>query len=237
MQHWKSITDDPVAPEVHALVAESLSGLRADAVETYDEALRAAVRGRRVLDVGAVEHDLGHAAAPSWKHRRIVEYAGEVVGIDILDEQVIALARGGFDIRRVDATSSVDMGERFDVVVVGDVIEHVDDPVALLAFAGRHLEQDGTVLVKTPNPYWWRHVLRVFSEGTFVANADHVRWITPSMALELSHRAGLRLTRYRIVGTSRKVATLRRLTARIGDATELLGHDLLYEFQKPAPAT
>ena len=44
-------------------------------------------------------------------------------------------------------------------VVIGDVIEHVNNPVRLLQFARRHLAPDGLVLVSTPNPYWIKHVL------------------------------------------------------------------------------
>ena len=54
----------------------------------------------------------------------------------------------GFDFRHVDATSDVDLGDRFDRVFIGDVIEHVNDPVALLNFAKRHLQPNGRILVR-----------------------------------------------------------------------------------------
>jgi SAM-dependent methyltransferase len=39
----------------------------------------------------------------------------------------------------------------FDVVIVGELVEHVADPAALLAEAGRLLAPDGLLIVTTPN--------------------------------------------------------------------------------------
>lgn len=133
---------------------------------------------------------------PKWKHRWISELASRAVGVDILADEVAELCRKGFDVRCVDATSEVDLGERFSRVFMGDVIEHVDNPVALLRFARRHLAPGGRILCTTPNPYFVTYIVDALRSGAFIPNAEHVTWITPTMALELAHRAGLRLSEY-----------------------------------------
>ncbi len=50
------------------------------------------------------------------------------MGIDVLPTPVADFNAEGYDIRIVDATSEADLGERIDIVYVGDVIEHVNDP-------------------------------------------------------------------------------------------------------------
>jgi SAM-dependent methyltransferase len=101
----------------------------------------------------------------------------------------------GFDFRHVDATSEVDLGERFDRIFIGDVIEHVNDPVALLNFAKRHLKRDGRILITTPNPFAPRFRLHRAQRHTryVMANLEHTRWISISNMHELAWRAGLEM--------------------------------------------
>jgi 2-polyprenyl-3-methyl-5-hydroxy-6-metoxy-1,4-benzoquinol methylase len=77
--------------------------------------------------------------------------------------------------------------------MLGEIIEHVDDPVGLLRFARRHLNPAGRVLVTTPNPFYFAWPYESWREGVFVPNAEHVRWVSPAMVLEIGRRAGLSL--------------------------------------------
>ena len=43
----------------------------------------------------------------------------------------------------------------FDTVIAGDVIEHVVNPLALLCESNRVLKPGGTLIVSTPNPYYY----------------------------------------------------------------------------------
>ena len=229
-EHWSRISSDPVSSQVQQAVKRTLAARRRGFIPCYEAYLEWAIRGLRVLDVGAVEHDWSHINSAEWKHRRLKTWAGYLVGIDILAEKAAVLSQSGFDIRCVDATSDSDLGERFDVVVIGDVIEHVDDPVALLRFARRHMTLEGRIIVKTPNPYWWRFIWRNYREGTLVANAEHLRWVSPSMALEMGHRAGLDLAGYLYLGSSQKTRALAWILDKLGDTAEMVSYDFVYEF-------
>ena len=138
--------------------------------------------------------------------------------MDILEDLVDHLNARGYDVRNVDATSDTDLGERFDAVFMGDVIEHVDNPVALLRFAARHLKPNGLAIVSTPNPFALFSLWRLFRQGTLIANFEHVSWVTPSLALEIGRRAAMRLTKYCLFSEPKRSATLRlahRLVAAI----------------------
>lgn len=233
-QHWRQLDDNPVAPEVTRLLQTQVLSRRQGFLSDYWEYLRHTVSGKTVLDIGAVEHDWEHVRSPRWKHRRLVAWAQKVVGVDILSDYAAALTAEGFDIRNVDACGPTDLGERFDVIIIGDVIEHVDDPSAMLRFARRHLAVGGVIVVKTPNPFYWRYVWRTLRIGTLVANAEHVRWVSPTMALELGYRADLNLYRYRLLGRGRKAALFELLLRAVGDGTELIGYDFVFEYTVPA---
>jgi 2-polyprenyl-3-methyl-5-hydroxy-6-metoxy-1,4-benzoquinol methylase len=176
---------------VHAYLLQVRELTRVD----YMDWLTSRVPGRSCLDIGAVEYDLAYSERPTWKHARLVEAAERVVGIDLVEGAVEVLRGRGYDIRVYDATSDADVGERFDVVVIGDVIEHVANPERLLRFAVRHLADGGEVIVRTPNPYYTDHIKKFGRDRPFV-NLDHIAWYTPTMALEFARRADCVLRGY-----------------------------------------
>lgn len=100
--------------------------------------------GRRLLDVGAA---LGHfaalATARGW-------------GATALDVSVPAMerARSAFGLEAIVGELAERASEwrgRYDVVFLGDVLEHVADPVGFLRAARRVLAPGGAVCVDTPN--------------------------------------------------------------------------------------
>jgi 2-polyprenyl-3-methyl-5-hydroxy-6-metoxy-1,4-benzoquinol methylase len=235
MPDWTAVSSDPNDPRAVAMAKKWLESIRR--IHTSGKPLDLIlerVSGRKVLDIGICEHDERYIRDPGWKHNRIRERASEVLGIDILESLVEKLAEAGYRVQVADATSDADLGERFEAVVIGDVIEHVNDPVALLAFAARHLVDDGEILVSTPNPFARRVVKRVMREGTFIANLDHLFWVTPSQAMELARRAGLELFEYGCFIHSRRIQRARFLRR---PPSEAYTDDYLYCFRRrPAQA-
>ncbi len=230
MPDWTAISSDPNDKEAMAAVRRWLESIRVihQQGKPLDVILRR-IEGRKVLDIGICEHDERYMEDPGWKHNRIRERASEVLGIDILAPLVEKLAKAGYRVRVADATGEEDLGERFDAVVIGDVIEHVNDPVALLRFAARHLADGGEILVSTPNPFARRVTRKVIEEGMFIANLDHVFWVTPSQAMELARRAGLELFEYGCFIHRRRIQRARLLRR---PPSEAYSDDYLYCFRK-----
>ena len=152
-------------------------------------------RGHDVLDIGAGEHDVSFFSEEGWEHGRIAKVAKRAVAAELMPELCEHYNAKGFDFRHVDATSDVDLGDRFDRVFIGDVIEHVNDPVALLNFAKRHLKPDGRILVTTPNPFAprFRQHRRQRNTKYVMANLEHTRWVSISNMHEIVWRAGLEM--------------------------------------------
>lgn len=232
---WTRISKFPTSPKVMRHLLQDLRQKKSGKDFDYTTFLKGFVSSKSVLDIGVVEHDLEHAFADTWKHKDICSWARSTVGVDILGEEIKALSAKGYNVIHADATSDVDLGVRCERVTILDVIEHVDNPVGLLKFAGRHLESGGKVLVATPNPYWYKFIWRNIREGTFVANAEHISWITPSMALELARRSGLELETYWLAtpyGRNFFMKTLRKtLEMFLGD-TELFAWAFFYIYKK-----
>ena len=116
--------------------------------------LRALARDKRVLDLGAADnrHVAGHQAEGLWLHADLAEVAESCVGIDLDPEAVAALRAEGWDLR-VGDVEALDLDERFDLVVAGELIEHLPNPGLLLASAARHLPPSGRLAITTPNTF------------------------------------------------------------------------------------
>lgn len=232
---WTAASDDPNNPAAKERTRRHLRAIRqvhpdADLMDYVLDRMR----GRRVLDIGVISHASHYIDQPGWRHAKVRDAASYCLGIDILEPLVNELNARGYNIRCVDATSSADLGERFDVVFIGDVVEHVDNPVGLLAFASRHLAPGGRILVTTPNPFSRKFFRRFRREGVVVVNLDHLGWITPTMAMEIGRRAGLNLDAYHLVKKIRPLSRLvKRLTWRF-EPVEYSFPDYLYEFSAHA---
>ena len=150
------------------------------------------------MDIGICEHTKERIKSSDWKHRDIVENAKYTVGLDI-DEELVAYIQKqcpNYNLTVCDATSDTFLGEKFDIVRVGDVIEHVDNPVAMLKFCKRHLKKDGKIIVRTPNGYHFNYYYLANLNGTDNSNMEHVNYTFPTHALEISRRSDLNLKRY-----------------------------------------
>src|SRR5579884_169591 len=214
---WRDLSDDPNARPVlrarHEAVVHAVRSPLRDRTERIVELCRDA----RVLDVGCVDHRAELHAGPNWLHRRITEVASSCVGIDVEADGVAAMQAAGFDAQVHDVCGDpaplVARGP-FDVVVAGEVLEHLASPQALFELAGAVLGPGGRLVVTTPNPYA-PHRVRAGQFGVSFENADHVVYAFPSGIVELGARAGLELEEYRTVFVRPLRTELRRAIVRL----------------------
>jgi len=228
---WTRLTDDPNNPAAKAAVRDYLLSVRCVHTDLdLLEFIESLVAGKSVLDIGVVQHSARYFDQPGWRHGRIARRARRCLGVDIIEPLVKELNARGYEVVCADATSDQDLGERFDVVFIGDVLEHVNDPTRLLRFGARHLSSGGRVYATTPNPFSRKFYRRFRREGTVMVNLDHVCWITPTQALEIGRRAGIPLSAYHLVKRYTKNAlALRRFAWRFAPL-EWSFPDFLYEF-------
>ena len=117
-------------PSVHRLP-------RARLVDRTEE-LRRLVRDRTVVDLGFVDEGqvTSKRARNTWLHEAIRAEARAVVGIDADADGVEEARRLGFDARVADVEDPASLAalglEGAEVVVAGELIEHLDQPGAFL---------------------------------------------------------------------------------------------------------
>jgi SAM-dependent methyltransferase len=151
--------------------------------------------GRRVIHIGFA--DAGCRAmqdgAGTWLHAHLAETAGSLVGLDI-DEAGVASARAaGYDAHLVDcrdpdAVAALDL-EPADLIVAGEVIEHLDAPGPFID-AVRNLARPGTDFVlTTPNASGVGNTLAALA-SLEINHPDHVTGFTCRTLMALLDRHG-----------------------------------------------
>lgn len=151
-----------------------------------------------VLDIGCVRHTLENQ---EWKepqpgeflHADLCRTADRVVGLDLVESDVKRMIDAGYEVQVGNAeTFSID--EKFDVIVAGELVEHLSNPGLFLRRCRQHLAEDGKVIITTPNPRRF-HMLLWYALGRHEnANQEHTLWFDHYVFEELARREGYEMT-------------------------------------------
>lgn len=157
---------------------------RLDMIKQYCE-------GREVLDIGCVQHNSDNAVYENWLHGAIASVARRVVGVDYAEQEVEVLAKKGYNVVAKDVTVPFDLGDRFDIVVVGNLIEHLTNFEGFLRNAITHLKPQGRLLISTANPFYREQYFFSAFKNRILVNPEHTCWIDPVTLDQLVSRLGL----------------------------------------------
>lgn len=130
-----------------------------------------------ILDVGCARHSKSQRDAGNlhqYLHESFPD--ADIMGIDILEEQIELMQEEGYNVVVEDA-ETMDLEQKFAVVIAGEVIEHLGNPGAFLDRAAEHVIDGGKIVLSTPNPdgfVYWRKALTGNSN-----NPTHTCWIDP----------------------------------------------------------
>jgi SAM-dependent methyltransferase len=127
--------------------------------------------GRRVLDIGCRYGTLTSRYAAG----------NDVVGIDVDKAALDNAAELGIETIWTDAEEPIPFDdESFDVVVAGELLEHVRDPGALVAEADRVLRPRGTFVGSVPNAFRLKNRLRFLAGRHPETDPTHLHMFTPT---------------------------------------------------------
>ncbi len=150
-------------------------------------------RNKSVLDVGCVGQDID-ISNPQWLHQKIKNVAKSIHGVDTNIEGIKVLTEAGYKVYSTDEIEHVN--EKFDVIHMGDVIEHVDNAVLFLEFYKRFLNENGKMIITTPNGNRINDTLSILFFGNYYINEEHTCWYCRITFAELCNRANLAIERF-----------------------------------------
>jgi 2-polyprenyl-3-methyl-5-hydroxy-6-metoxy-1,4-benzoquinol methylase len=199
---WRNVSSNPLSAEAQAYRALQLAGKWRPSRLERGELIESLCRGKRVLDLGCVDEgsrEIGRL------HQKLRRSASRCVGADYDVDGINNLRAQGHHIVYADVTRDPPeelLGQGpFDVVVAGEIIEHLSDPGALFRFSAPLLDPHGELLITTPNPYALHRVRSGWKHVTW-ENVDHVAYMFPSGIAELADRHRMELRWYGTAGAS-----------------------------------
>ncbi|MDQ1535717.1 MAG: hypothetical protein QOE58_110 [Actinomycetota bacterium] len=140
----------------------------------------------RILDLGCSGGLFAERARAAGHH---------VTGVDAVEVPGVRERTDRFFVADLEAGIPTEVGDGYDAVVAGDIIEHLTRPMTILKDIRDVLRPGGQVLLSVPNFGHWYPRLRVAS-GLFgydrrgILDDTHVRFFTRSTLRRSVHAAG-----------------------------------------------
>jgi 2-polyprenyl-3-methyl-5-hydroxy-6-metoxy-1,4-benzoquinol methylase len=120
------------------------------------------------------------------------DQCSNVVGVDRSGAEIEQMRKLGIfdnvvlgDVERLDELAT---NQKFDVVIAGEIIEHLSNPGRMLDGIKRFCRADTRVIITTPNAFGAPNYLR-YSAGRFREGAEHVMTFNEHNLVTLLRRA------------------------------------------------
>lgn len=137
----------------------------------------------RVLDVGS---GLG------YNRKAFEEMSMQHFGVE-LSTDIIAKSKEAFGFETWHGTafdlSKLTGGQKFDIITMWDVIEHIEDPVAAIKELRTHLTDSGVLVLRTPNLVAFE--VDILGDFYYSFKFDHLRYFSPKSLAWAAKQAGL----------------------------------------------
>ena len=154
-----------------------------------------AARDKRTVHVGFVDEHLLEARVErgDWLHARLGAVASSLVGLDVAEQGVEWARREGYEAYVADAQSPAAIRALgiapAEVVIAGEVIEHLDQPGPFLQAMRELVAPGGRLVVTTPNQVNFLAVLGPVS-GREPMHPDHMAAYSVRTLQALGERNG-----------------------------------------------
>jgi len=146
-----------------------------------------------VLNIGCV----GTRLIPDSLHIRINESAAKCTGIDINKSGLDELSKHNSSLELFDADISSEgfmhsplASRKFDLIILGEVLEHMASPGTALSNAASMLNHSGNILLTVPNAFCLTNVLANIIRGEELVRQDHACYFSYSTIKRLVSMAG-----------------------------------------------
>ena len=155
--------------------------------------------GKNVLNLGAAGHPCTEFSATHGRHLHLIlsKVAKTISGIDLDRESLDYLTAKhnaiGLVCGNAERLLEYFPEKSFDVVVAGDVIEHVNNMGLLMESSASVLRDGGTMIVTVPNTYGIKRIIAFLLLRTEFCHPDHVCYYSPMNFVQIASRFGFEI--------------------------------------------
>jgi hypothetical protein len=157
-------------------------------------------KGKKVLHVGFTDHlplIKSKISQGRWLHKLLTDSSEICFGVDI-NAEAVEYVRSELGFRDVfvcdllkDDLAPIIGETRFDYLVLGEVLEHTDDPVEFLStLRSKTSLYVKRFLITVPNAFCFANLQNTWKSKENI-NSDHRYWFTPYTLAKVLTRAGM----------------------------------------------
>lgn len=167
-------------------------------------------RGKSVLHLGCTDWPITERkrAAGLLLHERLAAVARSLTGVDCDEAGVECLRRMGYtDTHLDDVEEFTNPGvnqRQYEVIVAGEIIEHLENPGNFLRAAQRLMNAESRLVITTVNAYCLFRFLRYLA-GKEMVHEDHNFYFSPRVLQKLVTRCGLVVEAFRYYAIGREL--------------------------------
>ena len=169
--------------------------------------VRKLVSGKSVLHFGCVDHlplIESRRKSGKWLHEILANVCSNVVGIDINEEGIAYMQQAGFETYNSNVITEHPpeqiLSKKWDYIVAGEVLEHIDDPVMFLsAIRAKYGSCTEKIIITVPNALSYTNFRNALRNVEMI-NSDHRFWFTPFTLMKVASQAGIEVEDYDLCG-------------------------------------
>jgi 2-polyprenyl-3-methyl-5-hydroxy-6-metoxy-1,4-benzoquinol methylase len=173
-------------------------------------------KNKTVLDLGCVSHNQAdnQISKGVWLHEQICEVASKVIGVDIVEfiHPDYTIYKG--DVEHLGDLSPI-KGLKFDVIVAGDIIEHVFNAGLFLDSIRAFCTPETEIIITTPNMRSLRFSWDALFKEEESCRGDHTCWYSKKTLRQLMGMKNFQMIDC-TYGSISKVNGMRPLIRKIG---------------------
>lgn len=155
----------------------------------------------RVLHVGCTDWPLTGERVRNGRllHAKLCETCETCVGVDLDAEGIAQLrqlmpGRGFHVINAEQLSASPELADtRWDFIVAGDVVEHMNNPGLFFESARRLLKDDGTLIVTVPSAFSVKRFFWLLLTGQEQVHPDHTAYFSEATLTRIGERNGFKI--------------------------------------------
>jgi len=147
--------------------------------------------------------DIGCANGENGRYLMEKGYAKSVVGVEYVDAMAIEAKKklsivfsGSIEDKQLLTELK---SYNFDIILLGDVLEHLVDPWSVLNSLSENLKKEGKIIISTPNVQHIEVFISLYMKGSWPLNdrgifdRTHLRWFTIKDLRKLVNQANLKI--------------------------------------------
>ena len=98
----------------------------------------------------------------------------------------------------------MDLQRTFDLIIAGEIIEHLPNPGLALKNLGKHLKKTGRLILTTCNPFYYRQQSKILRKGHIQVHPEHTAWYDPLTMGVLLKNSGFKIIKGTWLSSSKR---------------------------------